>query len=295
MRGKIVFAGLIAAVAALGAQAQTVARTPTSDEIYCPGGVSSEAVPRETYIITGEDSDTRVTFTEGNYVYVNKGSSQGVKVGDRFSVMRSVFDWTEIDWSEWQSEILRKLGTVWQDEGRLRVVVTQANVSIAQIEHSCNYMQRGDIVLPFRERPVPPLKSEDHFDRFAPPSGKPAAMVVAAKNFQSMMGNGDLMYVNLGAAQGVKVGDYFRIFRYNGTQHETAYQNRRWAFNAGADMEFYGKQYGYGSVPLKYKWDNVPRQVMGEGIVVRTSQNSATVLVTFVLGPCYAGDYVELE
>ena len=50
--------------------------------------------------------------------------------------------------------------------------------------NSCNYVQRGDIVLPFTERPAPPLKSEANFDRFAPPSGKPVAMVITGKKFR---------------------------------------------------------------------------------------------------------------
>ncbi len=51
-------------------------------------------------------------------------------------------------------------------------------------------------------------------------------MVMIGKAFQVSFGTNDVFYVNLGSAQGVKVGDYFRIFRYTGTQHETAYQTR---------------------------------------------------------------------
>jgi hypothetical protein len=295
MRGKIVFAGLVLAVTGLGASAQTVTRVPTTSDIYCPGEITSEHVSQDTYVITGEQSNYRVTFQEGDYVYVNKGSSQGVKVGDEFSVIRPSFDWTEIAWSEWEFGILKKLGTVWEDEGRLRVVVTQPNVAIAQIQHACSYIQRGDIVLPFKQRPAPPLKPEDNFDRFAPPSGKAAAMIIATKFFQSAAGNGDSLYVNLGGNQGVRVGDYFRIFRYAGTQHETAYQNKRYAFDVDKEDALFGKQYGFGSVPLKYKWDNVPREVIGEGIVTRVAPNSSTVLVTFTLSECFTGDYVELE
>ncbi len=120
---------------------------------------------------------------------------------------------------------------MWEDEGRLRVVVAQPNVSIAQVVNSCNYMQRGDIVLPFNERPAPPLKSEANFDRFAPPSGKPVAMVVSGKSFAILDGTNDIIYVNLGTSQGVKVGDYYRVFRYQGTEHETAYQTKRSAFD----------------------------------------------------------------
>jgi hypothetical protein len=53
--------------------------------------------------------------------------------------------------------------------------------------------------------------------------------------------------------------------------------------------------YGFGSVPEKWKWDNTPREVIGEGIVLRTGTNSATVLTTFSLREFFVGDYVELE
>ena len=60
-------------------------RSPRSDDIYCSGTITSESVPRDTYLITGEESNYKDTFQEGDYVYVNKGSSEGVKVGDEFS------------------------------------------------------------------------------------------------------------------------------------------------------------------------------------------------------------------
>ena len=55
------------------------------------------------------------------------------------------------------------------------------------------------------------------------------AMVISGKQFAND-GTNDIIYVNLGNAQGVKVGDYFRIFRYQGTEHETAYLTPRFAF-----------------------------------------------------------------
>lgn len=296
MRGKIALAGLILSLSGAAVMAQAKVPVPSVDDLYCSGVVTSEAVPRDTFLITGEASNYKITFWQGDYVYINKGSKEGVKVGDLFSAIRAVSpDPTEIEWSKWQFSILKRLGKVWEDEGRLRVVVAQPDVSIAQIERTCNYLQRGDIVLPYTERSAPPLKPEDHFDRFAPPSGKPAAMVITGKRFQVQLGSNDTFYVNLGSAQGVKIGDYFRIFRYQGTEHETAYQTRRFAFDADGSIAFYGRSYGFGSVPLRYKWDNVPREVIGEGVVVRTAPNSSTVLVTFTLREFFAGDYVELE
>jgi Flagellar assembly protein T, C-terminal domain len=291
MRGKIVLAGLVLSLFSVAAFAQDQTAVPIRNDLYCSGTVSTEAVPRDTYIITGEGSNYKVTFQEGDYVFINRGASQGVKVGDEFSVIRRTEDAIKSEWTKWQFLILRKMGTLWEDEGRVRVVVVHPDTSVGQVEKSCNYVQRGDILLPFAERPAPPLKSENNFDRFAPPSGKATAMIITGKSYISELGSNDIFYVNLGSAQGVKVGDYFRIFRYTGTEHERAYQTRRFAF----DSDSWAGVYGFGSAPAKYKWDNTPREVIGEGIVVRTAPNSSSVLLTFGLREAYAGDYVEIE
>ena len=119
-----------------------------------------------------------------------------------------------------------------------------------------------------------------------------AAMIIVGKKFQSASGTNDVVYVNLGNAQGVKVGDYFRIFRYTGTEHETAYQTHRFAYEIEPE---WGPTFGLGGAPKKWDWANTPREVLGEGVVVRTSPNASTVLVTFTLREVYPGDYVEIE
>jgi hypothetical protein len=294
MRPKVVLVGLILSLSAAMAAAQTASRptTPSPGELYCSGVVTSESVPRDTYVITGEQSNAKLTFDEGDYVYINKGSSQGVKVGDEFLVIRPVEDTIKVDWTKWQTAILHKMGTVWEDEGRVKVVVAQSDVSIGQVEHSCYYVQRGDIALPFTVRTAPQLKSEDNFDRFAPANGKSLAMVITGRAFQQQSGKNDIVYVNLGTDQGVKVGDYFRIFRYQGTEHELAYQPPRYAFDVEGVL---GPTVGFGSAPRKWNWNNVPREDLGEGIVLRTGPNSATVLITFALREVFPGDYVERE
>src|SRR5271170_4258533 len=296
MRGKIVLAGLILGLSGMVAAAQQPVNVPPSGDIYCSGMVTSEAIPRDTFVITGEQSNTKVTFDEGDFVYINKGSAQGVKVGDEYSAIRSLKDPYGIEWTKWEFAILHKMGTFWEDEGRVKVLVVRENTAIGQVEHSCDYLQRGDILLPFAERPAPPLKSEAGFDRFAPANGKALAMVITGKKFQQQVGNNDVIYVNLGNAQGVKVGDYFRIFRYQGTQHETAYQTPRYSFDQEAGMAIPDAGiYGFGKVSTKYNWSNVPREDIGEGIVLRTGPNSATVLITFCLREVFPGDYVEIE
>lgn len=296
MRGKIVLSSLFLALSAAVAIAQSKPIVPSPGVVYCSGIVTNTPVPRSTYVITGQESNYRMVYANGDDIFINAGSDAGVKAGDEFQVVRPVADPYVIPWTAWEHRILHKMGTVWADEGRIQVLVARPKVSIARIESSCDLLQRGDIVLPFVERPAPQIKIENHFDRFAPPNGKPLAMIITGKNFIAAMGNQDIAYVNLGAGQGVKAGDYFRIFRYQGTQHETVYQTPRYAFDQDFDMGVKDVHVvGFGSVPKKWNWNNVPREDIGEGVVLRAAPNSSTVLITFSLTEIYPGDYVEVE
>jgi hypothetical protein len=246
--------------------------------------VTDQPVARDTFLISGEDSRYKNTFMPGDLIYINVGADHGVKVGDEFEVTRPVHDATDIKWFKYQAQLSRAMGTTYADIGRLRVVNVQQKTSTAEVRIFCDLMQRGDIVRPFQPRPSPALH-DVKFDLFAPPSGKKIAMVVNSKTFGVVAGAGKIVYINLGSAQGVQTGNYFRLFRYQGTRIDTNYQMRDTAY----------KVYGFGSAPVAYQWDNLPRQIMGEGIVLRTGPNSSTVLLTTSREEIYVGDYAELE
>lgn len=284
MGAKIGFLTLSLALAAGVAAAQQSPAVPDMSSIYCSGVVTNQAVSRDTYLISGEQSASTLTFAQGDLVYINKGSSQGVKVGDEFLVIRPEKELLEQPWFAWQNQLMNAMGTTYADLGRVRVVHVDAKTATAEIVFACDYIQRGDIVQPAVERPAPPLRSSAKFDRFAPPSGK-SAMVVTTKSFGQSAGRSSIIYVNLGNAQGVKVGDYFRIFRYQGTHAEVAPLSAGYAY----------KLYGFGSTPVQYNWGDIPREILGEGIVLRVSPNSSTVMITLSLREIYVGDYVEIQ
>jgi hypothetical protein len=258
---------------------------PAYSEVYCAGFVTNRNVPDQTYLISGEQSSYKITFSRGDYIYINRGGNQGVHEGDRFLVVRPESDPVKVPWFKWQDKLMKAMGTAYADLGHVRVVKVHPKVSIAKVTFSCAYMQRGDIVLPYVERPEPDFKAAGPFDHFAPVSGKPVAMVVMAKDFAQTTGQRDTIYVNLGTNQGVKVGDYFRIFRYQGTH----------ASLTDIDKDTQYKLFGFGSAPAVYTWNDLPREVLGEGIVLNVSPNSSTVLITFSSSEIFSGDYVELE
>jgi hypothetical protein len=261
------------------------ASSPDYTAVYCSSFFSSEKAPDTIYIASGEQSNDKITFARGDYVYLSRGSVQGVKVGDRFDVIRPEVDPDKVQWFKWQGKLAKAMGTFYRDTGQVKVVNVQANTSTAEIVHSCDYMQRGDIVRPYVERPSPPYKPAEKFDHFAPVSGKPVGMLVIGPEFSEAYGKNSIVYVNLGNNQGVKVGDYLRIFRYQGSLNETAPNTKGYAY----------KIYGFGSTPKRFEWNDLPREILGEGIVINVSPNSCTLFVTYTTIDTYAGDYVEIE
>lgn len=279
---------MLGAAAGYAQEIRTAPKDPTAPDyniVNCSGFVSDQKFPQEFHLISGEQSNYKLTFTSGDYVYINRGQDKGVRVGDRFFVIRPDDYAGDVPWFKWQEKLMKAMGTQYMDAGQVRVVSVQPKVSIAQVIFSCDYMQRGDIVLPYQERPVPAFKETAALDHFAPVSGKPVAMLVTGKDHQDAFGKNSAVYVNLGTNQGVKVGDYFRIFRYQGSTAETVPQTKDYQYT----------MYGFGSAPQRYSWNDLPREILGEGIVFNVSHNSSTMMITVSSSEIYAGDYIEIE
>jgi hypothetical protein len=261
------------------------ATSPDHSATYCSGFVTEDKVPSEVRLISGQESNSKVVFVRGDYVFINRGSAQGVRVGDRFSMVRPDKDPDAVQWFKWQEKLMKAMGTRYIDAGQVEVTNVQANVSTAIIKFSCDYMQRGDIAVAMTPRPSPPYKPAEAFDSFAPVSGKSVGMLVTGLEYANAYGKNNTVYVNLGTNQGVKVGDYYRVFRYEGSTSETPVYFHDYQYS----------MYGFGSTPLKYKWNDLPRELLGEGIVMNVSRNSSTMFITYSKMEMYAGDYVEIE
>jgi hypothetical protein len=281
----VVLMGATVSSAQNAPQAAPVLSQTDFTSVNCSGFVTDQKVPDGMRLISGEQSNYKITFGRGDRVFINRGQDKGVRVGDRFSVVRPAVDANGVQWFKWQTKLMKAMGTAYTDAGQVRVVNVQPKISIAEVTFSCGYMQRGDILQPYQDRPEPPFKDPAAFDHFAPVSGKPVAMLVAGTDFTQIFGRNHTIYVNLGTKQGVKIGDYFRVFRYQGSKAETVPQTRGYQYN----------MYGFGSAPARYEWNDLPREVLGEGIVINISNNSSTMLITYSTIEIYAGDYVEIE
>src|SRR5690348_7719095 len=130
-------------------------QSPTEADMYCSGVATTQAGPGDTYLISGENASYRTVYEQLDRVYINRGADQGVKVGARFELLRPVSDQMIVKWFAWQPQLAAAMGPVYAALGRLRVVNVLAKTTIAEVEMSCEEMQRGDIVRPFTPRMAP--------------------------------------------------------------------------------------------------------------------------------------------
>jgi hypothetical protein len=279
--------------AAIASSAQTTqvgitpeSRQPDYASVYCSGFLSDPKIPDDIRVISGEQSSYKIVYAGGDFIYLNRGADKGVKIGDRFTIVRPDTDIAN-EWFYGQPKLFKEMGVHYLDAGQVRVVDVQPKISIAQVVFSCSYLQRGDIARPFEDRPVPPYKDASKFEHFAPVSGKPVGTVVSSFDYHQLLGRGDSAYVNIGAAKGVKVGDYIRVFRYQETKKDVG--------ESAGEPDYQYKVFGFGTAPAKYKGKDLPREVLGEGIVLNVTRNAATVLITYSMVDIYTGDYAELE
>ena len=85
MRAKLAAfcVSILASAGVCAAQSATPSPTgqPEYSKVYCTGFVSDPKVPEDIRVISGEQSNYKIIFSRGDYVYVNRGAQQGVKLG----------------------------------------------------------------------------------------------------------------------------------------------------------------------------------------------------------------------
>ena len=274
------------------AQIYTPSEKATPKGVYCSGFIAGAPLPNDLRLIGSWDAAGRIIYSQFDYVYINKGADAGIQVGQRYLLVRRYeFDFTDPDPIEAfpkQQEMLHAAGKIYQDIGRVEVVAVNDTTATALVTHICDPVQMGDILVPFEERPVPTWRPADGFDRFAAPTS-PQGTVIIARDFVDTAGQGDALYVDVGSSDGIKVGDYLRFWRWGRVTDFEAYKGivrGQWRHYHGVPRDGY--------IPIDTKTRNrLPRELIGEGMVVHVEDRSATVVVGLSLTEIHAGDFVE--
>jgi hypothetical protein len=198
-----------------------------------------------------------------------------------------------------QRKLMKATGQPYEEVGRVRIVDTRSRTAVAQVEYACDPINPGDTAIPFAEKPMvafhPPLR----FDRFLPTGSKVSGRIVMGRDFDSELGTGQKVYINVGANQGVKVGDYFRAVRTYETDlkdpvdslsFKAALSEDTQKKQASVDPELFSRSNG----PVIHVRD-LPRRAVGEIVVIGTTPTTATGMIVFAMEDVHAGDGVELD
>jgi hypothetical protein len=271
-------------------------QTPTAADIYCAGFITKDRVPDANYINGGLQTPTSTKFTDGEMVYL---AGSGYQAGQLYSVVRELRDVNEYETYPGQRKVLAATGRPYAEIGRVRVVDTRSHSAIGQVEFSCDPINPGDVVVPFVEKPRVTFRVPEHFDRFAPANGKLSGRVVLGKDFDTELGTGMKLYINVGSNQGVKVGDYFRVVRsYTASLHDPA---DKLSFDAQTSEDtqkrpptFEANRFDRSKGPNIHVAD-LPRRAVGEVVVLNVTPTASSAMVVFALEDVYAGDNVELD
>jgi len=271
-------------------------QTPTQADIYCAGFLTKERVPDANYVNGGLETPGSTKFGNGQLVYL---AGRGYQVGQQYSVVREMRDINEYEIYPGQRKILAAAGRPYGEIGRVRIIDTRSHSAIAEVEYSCDPINPGDVAVPFVEKAPISFHVPGHFDRFAPSNGKLTGRIVLGKDFDAFLGTGMKLYMNMGANQGVKVGDYFRVLRsYSETLHDPV---DSLSFKARTSEDTQVRPPTFEADRLtRTKGPNIhvsdlPRRAVGEVVVVGVTPTASSAMVVFALEDVHAGDTVELD
>jgi len=270
--------------------------SPTRSDLTCAGFVNPGLLPNANYVMGGLDTPNTTHYGDGEVIYLN---GKGYEVGKRYAIVRELRDPNRYEMFPGQFAMIRAMGEPYADLGVMRVLDTRGQHAIAQIEFSCSPIVPGDVVVPYVEKSSLPAHPPILFDRFAPRNGKTSGRIVLAKDFDTELGTGNKVYLNFGANQGVKIGDYFRAVRsYEADLHDPV---DSLSFKASVAEDSQAKppviekgMFASGKGPTISVAD-FPRRAVGEVVILSTTPTTSTGMIVFALEDVHVGDGVELD
>lgn len=207
--------------------------------------------------IVGRQDGGKHMLGDGDIVYLDGGTKEGLKVGDRLVVStilkRKFFHPND-------SYHRKALGDIIQQRGVLRIVRMNAGLGVAVVERTLDGVLEGYFAVPFIE----PANIVNHLrtDTGNPVAvQKPAAKIIFIREDRAVAGGSDMVILDQGSAQGYKVGEVLLLARER---------------------------------PMDEKVANGPRTnfYLGQLILVRCDENSSTGRLTRTKEEVIVGDLV---
>jgi len=270
-------------------------------DILCAGFVSKRHVDTPFEVIGGEKEDERVFFAAGEIVYLNYGANDGASVGDSLYAIRPR--------GEIENPFTGKdLGYYHEEMGIIRIIAVQRHISTAEVTMSCDGIMIGDVIRPYDEYIAPEPKDFAPLNRYDLPTHKLSGQIVMSRGYRDYLAERDIVFLDIGADQGVKIGQYYTIYREPGYK-EGPVGIEDWDYDDEAEIE---RDHGFSDhrykpadfsiiaghddeIEIRKHRIGVPRKVLGEMEIIRLEGRVATAVITRTTQEVNLGDYVELQ
>lgn len=210
--------------------------------------------------VTGKKDRDRNILGDGELIYVNGGADRGMRAGDRFLVVKNI---RKSLFHPEDKHQRRSLGDVLQQIGVARIVSVQAKGSVAAVEKCMDPVSVGHHLVPFKEPST--LTYKMRTDTQDPVQVKDLAKVIYARDDHRVTGQGEMVIVDKGSADGIKVGDVLLGITYRNFPVTEA---RRASDRVMERTTHY----------------------LGQCVVAFTTENSATCRIVRSSGPIGIGD-----
>lgn len=271
-------------------------QTPTYADLYCAGFISKQILPDANYVAGGLQTPSTTKYTRGEIVYLH---GAGYNVGAEYEIVRALQDVNKYEMFPGQEKLLKETGQPYAEIGRVKVIDMRSKGAIAQVEFTCDPINPGDTTIPFAEKEIVNFHSPVRFDRFLPASNKVSGRIVTGKDFDSQLGTGQKVYLNVGSNQGVKIGDYFRAFRSYEADLKDPVDSLSFRAALSEDTQkktptFDPGLFEKGNGPVIHVRD-LPRRSVGEIVIIGVTNTTATGMIVFAMEDVHAGDGVELD
>ena len=271
-------------------------QTPTSADLYCAGFITKQSLPDANFIAGGLNSPSTTKFANGDLVYL-QGS--GYQTGQQYTIIRELRDPNQYEVYPGQRKLVAATGQPYAEVGRVRVIDTRSHAAVAQVEFSCDPINPGDVAIPFAEKQAITFHAPVRFDRFLPASNKTSGRIVLGKDFDTVLGTGMKLYINVGSNQGVKVGDYFRAVRTYVADLNDPVDSLSFKASTTEDTQkrppaIEPNMLTRTKGPAIHVAD-LPRRAVGEIVVLSVTPTTATGMVVYAPEDIHAGDGVEID
>jgi hypothetical protein len=231
------------------------------------GFIDREALDRAGTIIGSREEHMLLSLQDAIYVRFDEASD--ARPGREYAIFRPLDPDERVE--DHDGRLVRIYGTV-----RLDDYNADEDIGRGVIVESFDPIERGFLIAPFvRQIQVVPPR-ENHMDL--------RAEIVATLRGSNMIGAHQVVYINVGENEGLRLGN--RFFAVRNSDEWRSGADEIW----GARSDDYGATYPDAPIPEGY-----PAEVVAEGRVVSLRPDTATVLITNSTRGLSTGETLEMR